>query len=144
MDGHVACGTLYFMLLLEYWQPIPGFDRYEASYSGKLRHKDKIIKTAKYGYGWSIGRMLEPTLNKTTGYRCISLTVSGLSLFNYVHILVATVFHPNPDGLPQVNHLNGFKDDNRACNLEWCTAKENMQHAAKMGLLGRKKKELAA
>ena len=52
-----------------------------------------------------------------------------------VHIMVAEAFVPNPDKLPTVNHLNGYKQDNFKENLEWASHKRQVEHAREIGLL---------
>lgn len=126
------------MYLLEFWADIPGFYGYQASYSGKIRVGRKIIYKNSFGVGWSRERLLEPYPQHD--YLAITLTHNKKSICRGIHIFIALAFIPNPDRLPEVNHLNAIKSDNRACNLEWTTRKGNMEHAAKMGLLGRKKK----
>jgi hypothetical protein len=51
-----------------------------------------------------------------------------------VHRIIAETFIPNPLRLPQVNHIDGNKLNNDVKNLEWVTAKQNTNHAQKLGL----------
>lgn len=67
------------------------------------------------------------------GYAYVVLCKNGKVRAKSVHRIVATTWLP-PSRKPQVNHKNGIKTCNRASNLEWCTAKENKQHAWRTGL----------
>lgn len=51
-----------------------------------------------------------------------------------MHRIIAECFLQNPDNLPQVNHKNCVRDDNRIINLEWCSASYNCQYREKHGV----------
>ncbi|CAG8516573.1 277_t:CDS:1 [Acaulospora colombiana] len=51
-----------------------------------------------------------------------------------VHRLVALAFCPKEEGKEYVNHIDGDSINNKASNLEWCSQKENSQHAVRLGL----------
>ena len=72
------------------------------------------------------------------GYKVFATRIGGRKGVNItprVHRLVASAFVPNPEHKPEVNHKDGIKDNNYYTNLEWCTGKENMQHAHDNGLV---------
>lgn len=59
------------------------------------------------------------------GYLRVILYKDGKAYTKNVHRLVAETLIPNIDNKPCVDHINGAKDDNRVCNLRWCTQQEN-------------------
>lgn len=63
--------------------------------------------------------------NRRTGYRqtCVDGKV------HYIHRLVAETFIPNPENLPEVDHINRIKTDNRVDNLRWSSVKDNRRNS---------------
>lgn len=79
------------------------------------------------------GNILQGTLNGK-GYKILSLYIDGKVKTKAIHRMVAELFVPNPDNLPEVNHKDGNKMNNHKDNLEWTTRGGNIKHAYDTGL----------
>lgn len=97
----------------EEWRPVHGYeDLYEVSDKGRVRSMRGNRNILKPGHCGSL-------------YNYVTLCKDGELKKLYIHRMVAEAFIPNPDCLPQVNHIDENKTNNTAANLEWCTAQYN-------------------
>ena len=104
----------------EIWKDILNFPDYQVSNLGRVKSLErKIVRKNNYIYSQK-EHIMKLTINKN-GYYYVSLKKDNKTKTILVHRLVAQTFIPNPDNLPEVNHINEDKMDNRYCNLEWCT-----------------------
>lgn len=102
-------------------KPIKDFEEYLISDSGQVFS----TKTEKY---------LSIHNNVKIQYPQVHLWKDGKEYTFYVHRLVAIAFIDNPLNLPEVNHIDGNRTNNKVSNLEWVTSSENSYHASKTGL----------
>lgn len=103
----------------EIWKDCKGYEgRYQISNLGRIWS----VLSQKYLSTWL----------DSWGYPTVQLSAAnGKRKTEKVHRLVALAFIPNPDGLPQVNHKNEDKADNRVENLEWCDNKYNSNYGTR-------------
>lgn len=100
----------------EVWKDIIGFE-------GRYR-------VSNYGNVYSIKRNILMKFHKDKdGYPRLTLTDNIKDKYTSPYRLVAEAFIPNPENKPQVNHIDFDIYNNRVENLEWCTAKENVNHS---------------
>lgn len=64
-------------------------------------------------------KRLTPSINYN-GYVYVDLRGDGWRENKRYHRLLAELFIPNPENLPQINHIDGDKTNNDLGNLEWC------------------------
>lgn len=97
------------------WKSIKGYEGfYEISNYGEIK--------SLYNYRGK-NNILKPRLKK--GYYQIGLRKNGIRKWYAIHRLTAIAFIPNPNNLPQINHKDENKLNNKIDNLEWCTASYN-------------------
>lgn len=113
----------------EVWGKFPLNDLYLVSNQGRIKRKEMVTS---HNRTWK-ERILTNTLT-SDNYLKVGVKINGLQKDRRVHRLVSMTFISNPTNLPEVNHKNGNKLDNRVENLEWCTRAENQQHAVDKSL----------
>lgn len=113
----------------EIWKDMIGFEgRYQVSNLGRVR--SILSNHGRYQEKIKVQR----PRSESCPYRYVQLSVKDQPHHEAVHRAVAKAFIPNPDNKPMVNHIDGNKLNNNACNLEWVTCSENHQHAFSTGL----------
>ena len=113
----------------EIWRDITGYEGYyQVSSEGRVKSLKRKGRKNEY--------ILRPVVTNC-GYYQVGLRSGGKRKMFFVHRLVCEAFHENPDNKPQVNHVNEDKTDNRACNLEWSTRRENMNHGTRNSRAGK-------
>lgn len=108
---------------------IKGYKYYYATDNGEIYSKDRVITMLNPNTKEEMsfvrkGRKLLQKVTKS-GYCAVCLSENNTKKYYFVHRLIAEAFIPNPDNLPQVNHINEDKQDNCVSNLEWCTGNYN-------------------
>lgn len=112
---------------MERWKDVEGYEGlYQVSSCGRVKSlnynhtgKEKIMKPNK----------------DTNGYLQVNLFKEGKSNTFLVHRLAAQAFLPNPLNLPQINHKDENKENNRLDNIEWCTNQYNCDYSKSKQIL---------
>jgi hypothetical protein len=111
------------------FKPVPGWEGfYEVNEIGQVRSIARVVTRSDGSVQTWRSRLMRPMLS-SSGYLLVRLSRPGKRECARVHRIVAQAFIPNPDDLPEVNHLNGVRSDPRATNLEWVTPSGNRFHA---------------
>lgn len=129
---------------IEIWKDIAGYEGlYQVSNFGRVRSLKRVFID-------TIGRtrhfneiILNPKLKNGSNYLIVSLYKhidhKHISKDYHIHRLVAKAFIPNPDNLPQINHKDENKLNNRIDNLEWCTQEYNLNYGTRLKRLAKSK-----
>lgn len=83
-----------------------------------------------FGRVWSDyrgGHWLKPTLNTRGNHQRYYVSL-GRGHKKYIHRLVAEAFIPNPNDLPEVDHIDTDSTNNHVENLRWATREQNLQN----------------
>ena len=101
---------------MEKYKDIPGYEgRYQITTWGRV-------------YSVVSEKFMRQDVNEKGYLRVDLFDECGKRKHHRVHRLVANAFIANPENKPQVNHIDGNKQNNSVTNLEWVTDEENKTH----------------
>lgn len=117
----------------EVWKDIPDYEGlYQASNLGNIKSLQRTMpNSGAYGKYFTVKeKILKPHLHNN-GYCSVKLSKYGKINRVTVHKLIATLFVANPHNYSIINHKDENKSNNKADNLEWCTAKYNCNYGTR-------------
>lgn len=125
--------------MFERWKPIKGYEGlYEVSDWGRVKSLKRTHKSKNNSKATIKEHFLKNSFDGRYSFVCLYKNNKQKRIS--VHRLVAEAFIPNPNNLPQINHINEDKSDNRACNLEFVTPKQNANHGTRNERISKSKR----
>lgn len=111
--------------LIETWVPVSFLPMYHVSNLGRIKSfaKNKVN--------------IKKQSRTKDGYLRVGLTLDGKNKRFLSHRLTASHFVKNEFNKPEVNHIDGIRDNNVWWNLAWATDSDQQNHSYKV--LGRQK-----
>lgn len=112
----------------EVWKDIKGYEGiYQISNLGRVKSLERTVESGNKMR--NLKETIRTPVKHKLGYMGLNLSKDSKIKGHLIHRLVAMHFVPNPNRSPEVNHIDGVKTNNVHTNLEWCTRKENINHA---------------
>lgn len=114
------------------WKPVVGYEGlYEISNTGLLRscERQEWVESCRTGGHFRKRKATLISGGSAGDYKLYQLSRDGKVTGYLAHRLVATHFVENPEGNPEVNHIDEDKSNNNATNLEWVTRSGNAIHS---------------
>ena len=120
----------------EIWKDIVNYEGfYQVSNLGRIKSLNRTTSN-----GSKIKSVILKGCKSTSGYDLVCLHLEGKSKTVYIHRMVVEHFKDKKEGLYEVDHIDGVKNNNSASNLEWVTRKENMCRSWENGLMENQRK----
>lgn len=88
------------------------------------------ISTSGEIWSYSKKRVLISSPTTTCPYLCIKLSLNNKVHYELVHRLVAMTYIPNPDNLPEVDHIDRNIMNNNVSNLRWINRIGNLKNSS--------------
>lgn len=112
----------------EIWKDIEGYEGYyQVSNCGRVKSVFRII-IRRNGTPFSVNEIILKPSKSQDGYLCVSMRKNFKAKGTSIHRLVAQAFISNPLKLPEINHKDENKENNKMDNLEWCTRSYNTSY----------------
>lgn len=115
---------------MEEWRIIEDYPNYMVSNMGRVKSLERNVVKGRGGLCKIEEKILKSRKDKY-GYLKVDLYKEGKQKTHTIHRLVATAFIDNPNNLSQINHRDEDKTNNCADNLEFCTAKYNINYGSR-------------
>lgn len=121
----------------EVWKPIEGFANYQVSNTGKIKRRERKIKSIKTGKEMLLKeKVMKQRWNKNC--KCFFLDLLNDEEKRktvYPHKEVAKAFCINvlPEEFTMIVHLDNDPKNNNSTNLEWVTPSEHMAFQFQVG-----------